>query len=259
MAILKQREDLPKLEHSCLILMSCFALLEKELKAGVTAGYLDKIATEFINDHGGKPSFLGYSGFKYTICTSINNEVAHGISPFHKVIPDNSIVSLDCGVIYEGLYSDSCQTFIVGEVNERVQELVAASKECLNAGVAQAKAGNRVGDIGFACQQVAQAHNLGNVLELGGHGLGYTQHEEPYIMHSGKKGKGARLFENQIIAIEPMLTLGASNVEFDETPEDGWTATTTDGSWCSQFEHTVLVTKTGPKVLTDIPKALFLS
>jgi methionyl aminopeptidase len=258
MAILKNSTDLENLKHSSLILMSCFSYLESLVKPGISAGELDRAAISFIRKHGGEPSFLGYNGFKYALCTSINNEVVHGVSTDEKIIPNNSLVSLDLGVVYKGMYSDSAKTYIVGEVSQKAKELVIGTEHALLEGIRHIKAGSRIGDLGYAINNVAKKQGLGNVLELGGHGVGYAVHEEPFIQHSGLPGKGPRLFENQVIAIEPMFTTGSGDVDFDETTNDGWTVRTSDGSLSAHFEHTILVTKKGCEVLTDISKEKFL-
>lgn len=254
MAIMKSKQDIETLRHSAKILMSCMYLLEDTIKPGISAAHLDKLAIEFIRDHKAEPSFLGYQGFKYALCTSIDNEVVHGVSTEDKIMPENGLVSLDLGVDYQGLFSDTAQTFIIGEVDDQIHRLVDKTKESLAAAIKTVKAGRKLGDLGNAADQVAKAAGLGNVLELGGHGVGYAVHEEPYIMHAGTPGKGQRLFENQVIAIEPMLTLGNGQVEFDETNEDGWTVRTIDGSLAAHWEHTVLVTKNGSEVLTDLTR-----
>jgi methionyl aminopeptidase len=253
MAILKNNEDLINLKHSSLILMSCFHELSKMLRPGISAGELDRFATDFIRKHGGEPSFLGYDGYKYALCTSINEEVVHGLSTDEKIIPNNSVVSLDLGVVYKGMFSDSAKTYIVGEVPSKVRELVETTEKALFEGIKKIKAGNRIGDLGYAINNVAKKHGFGNVMELGGHGVGYAVHEAPFIQHAGTPGKGARLFENQVIAVEPMFTLGSGKVDFDETVRDGWTVRTADGTISSHSEHTILVTKRGCEVLTDIP------
>ncbi len=259
MAILKNKTDLENLKHSCLILMSCFHEMSKILKPGISAGELDRFATSFIRSHGGEPSFLGYNGFKYALCTSVDNEVVHGISTDSKIIPNNCLVSLDLGVVYKGMYSDSAKTYIVGEVTQKAQDLVTYTEKSLLEGIKKIKAGSRIGDLGYAINLVAQKHGFGNVMELGGHGVGYAVHEEPWIQHAGTPGKGARLFENQVIAIEPMFTTGSGEVDFDSTNNDGWTVRTKDGSLSAHFEHTILVTKRGCEVLTDIPTSKLLA
>jgi methionyl aminopeptidase len=252
MAILKNAEDLKNLRHSSKILMSCFKLLEKNLAAGKSAAYYDDMARDFIRSHDAEPSFLGYKGYKYSLCTSINNEVVHGLSNPEKIIPNNSLVSFDLGVVYKGMYSDSAKTYIVGEASEVARELVRVTELSLLEGVKKIKAGNHIGDIGYAIDTIAKKHGFGNVLELGGHGVGYAVHEEPFIQHAGLPGKGPRLFENQVIAIEPMFTTGSGDVDFDETKSDGWTVRTSDDALSAHFEHTILVTKRGCEVLTDI-------
>ncbi|MBC7471641.1 MAG: type I methionyl aminopeptidase [candidate division SR1 bacterium] len=253
MAILKNQEDLQNLRHSCLILMSCFYHLGNMLKPGISAGELDRFAIDFIRKHDAEPSFLGYNGFKYALCTSINSEVVHGLSNDEKIIPDNCIVSLDLGAIYKNMYSDSAKTYIVGTVSEKTKQLVETTEKALFEGIKKIKAGNRTGDLGYAINNVAKKAGFGNVLELGGHGVGYAVHEEPFIQHSGLPGKGVRLFENQVIAVEPMFTMGSGKVDFDDTASDGWTVRTEDNSLSAHSEHTILVTKKGCEVLTDIP------
>lgn len=259
MAIIQNAEEKANLKHSCLILMSCYALLEKEVKAGLQTSKLDKLADTFIRDHGGVPSFLGYQGFKYSMICSLNDEVVHGLPLPEKFIPEKALVSLDMGVIYKGMFSDSAKTYVVGDVGEKALELIEATQLALAVGIESVKAGSRVGDIGFAVNNVAKKYGLGNVLELGGHGVGRAVHEEPYIANAGKPGKGARLFENQVIAIEPMFTLGSGEVSFDDTMEDGWTVRTVDGSWSAHFEHTVMVTKKGVEILTQFSQEELLT
>jgi methionyl aminopeptidase len=253
MAILKNQEDLVNLKQSCLILMSCFYHLGNMLKPGISAGELDRFAIDFIRKHGGEPSFLGYNGFKYALCTSIGHEVVHGLSNDEKIIPDNCVVSLDLGVVYKKMFSDSAKTYIVGDVSDNTKRLVETTEKALFEGIKKIKAGNRTGDLGFAINNVAKKAGFGNVLDLGGHGVGYAVHEEPFIQHSGLPGKGVRLFENQVIAVEPMFTMGSGKVNFDETASDGWTVRTEDNTTSAHSEHTILVTKKGCEVLTDIP------
>lgn len=254
MAIMKTPQDLENLRHSCKILMSTFKWTSKLLKAGADCGDINHFAIDYIRKNGGEPSFLNYNGFKYGVCISINDEVVHGIAPKGKLIPDNSIVKLDMGVIYKGMFSDSARTYIVGKVDEKVEQLVTNTDKALWEGIKEVKNGVRVGDIGFAIDTFAKKHGYGNVYELGGHGVGYAVHEPPFIAHQGQKNKGAKLFENQVICIEPMFTLGSGDVDFDKTKEDGWTVRTSDGSLAAHAEHTILITKKGYEVLTDIPE-----
>jgi methionyl aminopeptidase len=258
MAIMQNKQEKDDLKHSCLILMSCYNMIQKEVKEGVQASKLDKLAETFIRDHGGVPSFLGYQGFKYSMIVSLNEEVVHGLPTSQKYIPEKALVSLDMGVIYKGMFSDSAKTYVVGDVGAKALSLVEGTQEALAKGIAAIKDGCRVGDIGYAVDSVAKKYGFGNVLDLGGHGVGKAVHEEPYISNAGKQGKGARLFENQVVAIEPMFTLGSGDVSFDETKEDGWTVRTIDGSWAAHFEHTVMVTKKGVEILTEFKEEEFL-
>ena len=258
MAILQNKEEKENLKHSCLILMSCYNMIAKELKPGVQTSKLNTMAEAFMRDHGGVPSFLGYQGFKYSMIVSLNDEVVHGLPLPEKFIPEKALVSLDMGVIYKSMFSDSAKTYVIGDVGAESLKLVEATQLALAAGIATVKDGSRVGDIGFAVDKIAKQYGLGNVLDLGGHGVGRAVHEEPYISNAGKQGKGPRLFENQVIAIEPMFTLGSGEVTFDDTMEDGWTVRTKDGSWSAHFEHTVMVTKKGVEILTEFKEEEFL-
>jgi len=260
MSIIKSSEDLEKLRQSCLILRSCLYHVEDAVQPGVSAGKLNTLAKEFIKDHGGLPAFQGLYGYPYTLITELNEEVVHGMSPDDKFIPDNCVVSFDCGVIYEGLYSDMCVLMTVGEVSPEAKFLVEKTREALWAGINEVKAGKRVGDIGYAVNSVISKAGLGNVLDLGGHGLGYKPHDEPHISHAGQRGRGPRLFENQVIAIEPMVTLGSGEVDFIPVKGSGVDIVVSrERVLAAHIEHTILVTKTGREVLTDIPREKMLT
>jgi len=252
MSILKNVEDIEKIRHSAHILASAMHQVRLHAKPGVSAGVLNEIAETFILDHGAKPAFKGLYGFPHTLITEINEVVVHGVSPHSTIIPDNSIVSFDCGASYKGLYSDMAILLSFGNLSEREKLLVTKTEESLWAGISAVKAGRRVGDIGYAVNRVLEDAGLGNVLDLGGHGLGYKPHDEPHITHKGKCGEGARLFENQVIAIEPMVTLGTGEVDFVDLPEYGWEVVVSrERTKTAHIEHTVLVTKNGHEVLTD--------
>jgi methionyl aminopeptidase len=260
MPIIKNQEDLQKLRHSCLILASLMHKVRDLAAPGVSCGKLDQMANEFIADHKAKPSFKGLYGYPYTLISELNDEVVHGMSPMNKIIPDNCIISFDCGVIYEGLYSDMCILLTFGDVGADGKMLVQKTEESLWAGINQVKAGKRVGDIGHAVDKVLSDAGLGNVLDLGGHGLGYKPHDDPHITHAGKPGTGPRLFENQVIAIEPMVTLGSGEVFFEPVEGSGVEIVRSqEGGLAAHIEHTVLVTKKGHEVLTDIKKEEALS
>lgn len=258
MAIIQSKKDIENLKYSCKILISCINQVKKMTVPGADCGEINDFVANYIAKYNGKPSFLGHRGYKYNICISINDEVVHGLPLPGKKIPDTGLVKLDFGVIYEGMFSDSACTVVLGEVTDPQRRLAAATKEAMWAGINQVKPGVKVGDIGWAVDQSAIASGFGNVYELGGHGVGYGVWEDPFVANQGQKGKGARLFENQAICIEPMLTLGSPDVIFDETKTDGWTVRTADGSWAAHEEHLILVTKKGFEVLTDIPDSELL-
>lgn len=260
MSIIKNNEDLEKIRYSARILASCLNYIQTLVKPGVVASYLDHKAEEFILDFKARPSFKGLYGFPNTLITEIGEVVVHGTSDSKTTIPENCVVSFDCGVIYEGLYSDMAVLMTVGEVSDDEKMLVEKTKEALWAGINVVKAGKKVGDIGFAVDSVLQKAGLGNVLDLGGHGLGYVAHDEPHITHAGKPGTGARLFENQVIAIEPMVTLGSGEVRFESIPgAKVEVVKSLEGVPSAHVEHTILVTKKGREVLTDISESELLS
>lgn len=250
---MKTQKDLDNLKHSCKILMSCHRHLGKMIKPGVKASELDNFFIEYGKKHGAEPNFLGYQGFKHAITCSIDDEVVHGLSGDDKIIPDNCLVSIDAGYIYKGMHCDAARTYIVGDPGEKAKQLVKAVKDGANAGISKIKSGIRLGDIGNAIDKVAKEQGFGNVYELGGHGVGYVLHDDPFIPHQGRKGKGPKLFENKVIAIEPMFTLGGSGVVFDKSSGDGWTVKTEDGSLAAHWEENILVTRDGYEILTDIP------
>jgi methionyl aminopeptidase len=264
MAIIKSKEDLENLKHSCRILMSCFHHLEKLVAANVDCGVLDDFAHKFIASYDAVPSFYKYgqghngNSFQYALCISINEEVVHGIANSGKILPDNSIVKLDMGVNYKGMFSDSAKTVVIGKISDKAQQMIKVNQECLMEGIKIVKAGIKTGDIGHTIDSYVKKYGFGNVYDLGGHGVGYAVHEPPFIPHQGKANQGSRLFENQAICIEPMLTLGTSEVVFDQTKQDGWTVRTKDNSLASHFEHTLLVTKKGHEILTQIDESNIL-
>lgn len=256
MSIIKNPEDVQKLKYSALVLRSALWQVEKNFKPGISAAKLDKIVEDFIQDHSARPAFKGLYGFPHSLITELNEEVVHGLSSPEKIIPENCIVSFDCGVEYQGLYSDMCVLLTLGELSTAEKKLVQKTEEALWAGIREVKAGKKTGDIGFAVNKVLTRAGLGNVLELGGHGLGYEAHCEPHIIHKGKRGKGKRLFENQVIAIEPMVTLGSGEVEFIIDKKTGWEVVVSkERVPAAHIEHTLLVTKTGCEVITDIKVA----
>lgn len=218
------------------------------VQPGVTTAELDAMAERRIRDAGGVPSFKGYHGFPAAICTSVNEQVIHGI-PSSRTLVDGDIVSIDLGAIVGGYHGDAAMTVPVGRISERAARLLRVTEEALYKGIEQARVGNRLGDIGHAVQRHVEAHGFSVVREFVGHGIGTSMHEEPQIPNYGEPGRGLRLAEGMVLAIEPMINMGKPAVK---VLEDGWTAVTRDGSLSAHFEHTVCVTVSGPLILTTV-------
>jgi len=251
--ILKTDEEIELLRASCQLVSRTFAELKQHVKAGVNTLHLDKIAEEFIRDHGAVPAFKNYQPdkdlvpFPGTLCTSLNEEVVHGIPSENVVLKDGDVISLDCGVILNEFFGDSAYTFMVGEVKPEVQKLLRVTQECLALGVAQAKKGNRIGDISFAVQQHAESNGYGVVRDLVGHGIGRSLHEPPEVPNFGRRGNGPKIEVGLVIAIEPMINMGKGAVR---RGSDGWTILSHDKSPSAHFEHTVAVRADGIDILT---------
>ncbi len=220
--------------------------IKKHVKPGVTTNELDKVANDFITKHKAKPSFLNYEGFPASICVSINDEVVHGI-PSKRKIKNGDIVSIDVGVEVHGYHSDAARTYVVGEVSDDVQELVTNTEKALYEGLSVIKEGAKIGDIGYAIENFAHEHGLTVVEELVGHGVGTNIHEEPDVPNYGKKNTGVTLKTGMVIAVEPMLNLGERYVYLHD---NDWTILTDDEMPSAHFEHTVVVTHEGYKILT---------
>lgn len=216
------------------------------IKEGITTKELDTLAEDFIRSKGATPSFKGYGDYPASICTSINQEVVHGI-PSKRKLRNGDIISIDIGACYKGYHGDSAWTFAVGEISPKKKELMEHTKESLFKGLEQVKPGNRIGDIGHAIEEHAKKYHLGVVRELVGHGVGTSVHEEPDVPNYGKAGTGPLLKEGMVLAIEPMLTLGRRDICI---LDDDWTIETVDNSPAAHYEHTVVVTKDGVEILT---------
>ncbi|MDN4166315.1 type I methionyl aminopeptidase [Cytophagales bacterium LB-30] len=246
MIYLKSAEEIAIIKESAEILGKVHGEIAKNIKKGVSTDVLDRIAEEFIRDHGGTPSFKGYNGFPYTLCVSLNENVVHGF-PSKKPLDEGDIVSVDCGVFYKGFHSDSAYTHRIGTINTQTEKLLQVTEECLYKGIEQAIAGNRIGDIAFAVQQHAENNGFSVVRELVGHGVGKRLHEAPEVPNYGKRGKGVLLQEGMVLAIEPMINLGKRSVVQES---DGWTIRTQDRLPSAHYEHTVVVRKNKAEVLT---------
>ena len=248
MIYLKTAEEIELLRENNLLASATLAEVGKHVRPGVSTLELDKLAEEFIRSHGAEPGFLGYGGFPNTLCMSVNEEVVHGIPSAKRILKEGDVLSVDCGTLMKGFYGDSAYTFAVGEIAPEVADLLRVTKEALYKGVAQAKAGNRVGDVASAVQEHAERHGYSVVRELVGHGLGRKMHEEPEVPNYGARGRGPLLKEGMVICIEPMINMGARYVVFER---DGWTVRTRDRKPSAHFEFAVAVGKEGPDVLTD--------
>ncbi len=220
--------------------------IKKHIKPGVTTKELDKVAYDFITKNNCVPSFLNYEGYPASICTSINDEVVHGI-PGNTKLKNGDIISIDVGVGYKNYQSDAARTYIVGDVSDDIKRLVKTTEESLYAGLSTIKAGAHIGDIGAAVQSVAEKEGFGVIRELVGHGVGTDVHEDPDVPNFGKPNTGITLKKGMVIAVEPMITLGKRYVYMED---DDWTIKTDDGLPAAHFEHTVLVTETGYEILT---------
>lgn len=244
---LKTDEEVELLRQSNLLVSATLAAIASLMKPGVSTLEIDRIAEEFIHDHGGVPGFKGYQGYPATLCVSVNDEVVHGI-PSRRVLNDGDIVSVDCGVFMNGFHGDSAFTFTVGLVKPEVLKLVRVTKECLKLGIAQAITGKRIGDIGNAIQKHAEINGFSVVREMVGHGVGRHLHEPPEVPNCGKPGTGEVLQNGLTIAIEPMINLGKRHIHQDP---DGWTIRTADRKPSAHFEHSIVVKDQRADILSD--------
>lgn len=244
---LKSEREIEAIQQAGRILKGALALVEERCVPGVTTAELDREAEDFIRSQGAQPAFKGYRGFPGTLCISVNEEVVHGI-PGRRKIRDGDIVSLDCGVIWDGYIADSAVTIPVGPVADDIRKLLDVTREALFLGIDQARPGNFVRDISRAVQEHVEKHGFTVVRELVGHGVGYAMHEEPQVPNYVTGQKGAKLEPGLVIAIEPMVNLGKSEVLM---LDDHWTIVTRDRKPSAHFEHTVAVTKNGPRILTN--------
>jgi methionyl aminopeptidase len=242
----KTAEEIELLRISNLLVSKALAEVAKKIAPGISTLELDAIAEEFIRDHGAEPGFLGYRGYPKTLCTSINQQVVHGIPSSH-VLKDGDIVSVDCGVLHQGYFGDSAYTFAVGTVSERVRLLLNTTREALYKGIEQATEGKRIGDIGNAVQEHCEKQRFSVVREMVGHGIGKGLHEAPEVPNYGKKGHGVRLQQGMVVCIEPMINMGRREIVQDP---DGWTIQTADKLPSAHFEHCVAIGRNGADVLS---------
>jgi methionyl aminopeptidase len=243
----KSPEDIEGIRASCRLVAETLAVIGAAIRPGITTAELDVLAEDFIHDHGATPAFKGFKGYPKSICASRNEVVVHGI-PNGTVLEEGDIISIDVGTFLNGYCGDSAYTFALKGVKPEVQKLMRVTMDALLLGVEQARVGQRIGDIGFAIQDYTQrVHGYGVVRELVGHGVGFDLHEKPEVPNFGKRGRGPKLEEGLVIAIEPMITMGSRKVR---VAADDWTIYTRDGQPAAHFEHTVAVRKAAADVLS---------
>ncbi len=248
MIICKGKSELDKMREANLIVAKVLAHLETLIQVGVTTAELDAAAEEMILSMGGEPAFKGYQGYPSTLCVSVNEEIVHGI-PGDRRLVEGDIVGVDCGTNFKGFFGDSARTFAVGEISEEARNLLDVTQESLYLGIKKVKVGNRVSDISSSIQEFVEGHGFSVVREFVGHGIGQSLHEEPQVPNYGQPGRGPRLLEGMVLAIEPMVNSKGPGVK---VLQDKWTAVTSDGGYSAHFEHSVAVTANGPWILSEL-------
>ena len=246
MITIKSASDIEKMDVAGRIVEETLNLMGEMVRGGISTSELNHEADAFIRSKGAIPSFLNYSGYPKSICTSVNEQVVHGI-PGHYRLKDGDIISVDVGAVINGFHGDAARTFLVGNVSDEVARLVEVTKECFFEGIKYAKPGYRLGDIGHAIQEHAESHGYGVVREMIGHGIGREMHEEPDVPNYGRAGHGIRLEAGMTIAVEPMITLGSYRIL---QLSDGWTIVTADGKPSAHYENSLAITDGEPKLLT---------
>lgn len=249
MITIKSKNEFEIMRRAGRLVAETLDKLQGAVKPGVSTGELDKIAYEHITKHGGVPSFKGYHGFPASICTSVNEEVVHGIPSKRRVVEDGDVISIDCGAIIDGWHGDAALTVPVGHITPEIERLLQVTRESLFKGVEKAVPGNRLGDVSAAIQQHAEKHGYGVVREYVGHGIGREMHEDPQVPNWGTPGHGRLLKEGMALALEPMVNAGTAEVR---VLRDNWTVVTQDGKYSAHFEHTVALTDHGPEILTKL-------
>ena len=248
MIFYKTRDEIEIMRHSALLVGEALAVVAAIIKPGATTRQLDSVAHEFINDNGGVPSFLGYRGFPFSACISVNDAVVHGF-PNDNELKEGDVISVDVGIFKNGYHGDSAYTFALNTVSDEVKKLMAVTKESLYKAIEKAVSGQRIGDIAYAIQDYTEKqHKYGIVRDLVGHGLGRELHEDPQVPNFGKRGDGTKLKEGLVLAIEPMINLGKKEVYTDD---DGWTIKTKDGKPSVHYEHNVCIQKGKADILSS--------
>ncbi len=249
MIIIKTDTEIEYMRHASKVVANTLSKLEEVVKPGITTAELDRIAEEYIVKQGAKPSFKGYYGFPASICASVNKEVVHGIPAKNVILQEGDIISVDCGALLNGYQGDAARTFAVGKISEEAQKLIEVTKESFFKGVEKAIVGNRLTDISAAIQTYAESFGYSIVREYVGHGIGKNMHEDPEVPNYGRPGRGPKLCNGMVLAIEPMVNAGEYHVKVE--PND-WTVVTIDGSLSAHYENTVAILDNGPEILTLI-------
>ncbi|QDX94113.1 type I methionyl aminopeptidase [Brevibacillus laterosporus] len=247
MITIKSQSEINKMHEAGKLVAACHKEVAKFIKPGITSFEINNFVHSYLTKSEAIPEQIGFNGYKYATCASVNDEICHGF-PTHKPLKNGDIVTVDFVANLHGGLADSAWTHTVGTISEEAKHLLQITKESMYKGIEQALIGNRLGDIGHAIQTFVEAEGLSVVRDFCGHGIGPTLHEEPQVAHYGKPGKGLRLKEGMVITIEPMVNLGSWHSKMDA---NGWTARTVDGKLSAQYEHTVAITKNGPLILTE--------
>ena len=245
--IIKTKEQIEKIKESAKINNAVLDLVGENIKAGMSTEDINKIVHEYTVSQGAIPAPLGYGGFPKSICTSINDEICHGIPSENIILKDGDIINVDVSTIYNGYYSDASRMFMIGNVSDKAKKLVQVTKECLEKGIEAVKPWGHIGDIGAAIQKHAEENGYSVVRDFGGHGIGLQFHEDPFVFHYGSKNEGMILVPGMIFTIEPMINEGSYDLYIDA--ENEWTAYTDDGSLSAQWEHMILVTEDGVEII----------
>tara|TARA_B100001057_G_scaffold501164_1_gene621319 strand:- start:5396 stop:6202 length:807 start_codon:yes stop_codon:yes gene_type:complete len=244
--VLKTKEEIELIRESSILVSKTLGMLASEINPGITTLKLDKLAEEFIRDNNASPGFLGLYDFPNTLCVSPNSYVVHGI-PNDKPIKEGDILSIDCGVLKNGFYGDHAFTFCVGEINDETKKLLNITRQALYKGISEFKIGNRIGDIGYAIQKHCESEGFGVVRELVGHGIGRSMHESPEVPNYGKRGRGKKIENGMVIAIEPMINMGSHKIK---QLDDGWSISTLDNLPSAHFEHNIALVDGKPNLLS---------
>ena len=247
MVILKSLQEIDKIRKACLVVANVLQVIRTKVRAGITTKELDDLAEQFIRDAGAKPAFKGYRGYPCCLCTSVNEQVVHGIPSKAVVLRQGDIISIDVGAVVDGFYGDAAITLPVGSISNEAERLIRITEESLLMGIAEAVPGNRLYDISAAVQSHVEAHGFSVVRDFVGHGIGRNLHEDPQIPNFGDRGGGPKIKAGMVLAIEPMVNAGGF---VTKVTGDGWTAVTVDGSLSAHFEHTIAVMADGPLILT---------